>query len=61
MLSRLVPLALTLQQRHAIRNKLQLIVAYTELQEPEKVIAAVRDIDSLLGGRARDIYASANG
>ena len=60
MLYRLIPVALTLQQRHAIRNKLQLIIAYTELQQPEKVIEAVRDIDLLLGGRRHDDYISAN-
>ena len=40
---------LTRKNRHAIRNKLQLIVSCTELRRPKDVIHAVREIDRMLG------------
>ena len=40
---------ITRKDRHAIRNKLQLIVSYTELRKPKEVIYAVREIDRMLG------------
>lgn len=42
---------LTMMQRHDIRNKLQLIMSYSETGQPEKVKMQVREIDLILGGK----------